>query len=209
MLVADKKGRKPGIFACMTVTFIGNLLMFVSGLGYERGAIYVMLVGRFVMGLGVGGIDSVIPVYSAELNDAGNRGRAMAQEFQANILGLNLAFGLNLVMTRALGKWNQWAWRTPIIFMDIFPIFLLSVISRLPESPRWLLAKEREEDAKQALGKMYSNEDAESELEELKVAMRDEASRRVGYRDMLIIGGSQFHPTIITVFGQINQALTG
>lgn len=206
---ADKRGRKPAIFACMTVTIIGNLLMFISGLGHHPGAIYVMLAGRVVMGLGVGGIDSVIPVYSAELNDAGDRGRAMAQEFQANILGLNVAFGLNLLVTRTLGKGNQWAWRIPIIFMQVFPIFLLSVISRLPESARWLLAKQRDDEAKTALRKMYNREDAESELEELKAAQEEEASRRVGYRDMLLLGGSQFHPTIITIFGQINQALTG
>ena len=60
------------------------------------------------MGLGVGGIDAVIPVYSSELNEEGGRGKALAQEFQSNIFGLNMAFAINLFITIALGKQNQW-----------------------------------------------------------------------------------------------------
>jgi MFS family permease len=107
-LLADAKGRKPSIFACLAVTSLGNLLMFISGLGFQRGAMALMFVGRIVMGLGVGGIDSVIPVYSSELNSDGGRGKALAQEFQSNIFGLLMAFGINLGLTNVLGKGNQW-----------------------------------------------------------------------------------------------------
>lgn len=67
--LADKRGRKPGMLVCLITLCVGNLLMFLAGLGYSKGAMVVMLVGRFVMGLGVGGIDSVVPVYSSELHD--------------------------------------------------------------------------------------------------------------------------------------------
>lgn len=107
-LLADKRGRKPGIFACLAVTALGNLIMFISGLGFQNGALPLMFVGRIVMGLGVGGIDSVIPVYSSELSSEGGRGKAMAQEFQSNIFGLVMAFGINLLVTNTLGKDNQW-----------------------------------------------------------------------------------------------------
>lgn len=56
--------------------------------------------------LSVGGIDAVIPVYSSELASDDSRGRALAQEFQANILGLNIAYALNLTLTMTLGKQN-------------------------------------------------------------------------------------------------------
>ena len=107
-LLADKKGRKPSIFACLATTSLGNLLMFVSGLGFKQGAIFVMFIGRIIMGLGVGGIDAVIPVYSSELNEEGGRGKALAQEFQSNIFGLNMAFAINLFITISLGKRNEW-----------------------------------------------------------------------------------------------------
>lgn len=107
-LMADKIGRKRGIFASLALTSLGNLLMFIAGLGYHNGAMTMMFLGRVIMGLGVGGIDSVIPVYSSELNEEGGRGEALAKEFQSNIFGLNMAFGLNLAVTYGLGKGNQW-----------------------------------------------------------------------------------------------------
>jgi len=51
---ADAKGRRPGIFACLTTASLGNLLMFIAGLGYTRGSLTIMLIGRVIMGLGVG-----------------------------------------------------------------------------------------------------------------------------------------------------------
>ena len=112
-LLADMRGRKPSIFVCLAVTALGNLFMFVSGLGYKNGAMIMMFLGRIIMGLGVGGIDSVIPVYSSELTSDGGRGKALAQEFQSNIFGLNMAFAINLVVTNVLGKENQWGENLP------------------------------------------------------------------------------------------------
>ena len=112
-LLADTRGRKPSIFACLAVTALGNLMMFVAGLGYHQGAMTMMFLGRIIMGLGVGGIDAVIPVYSSELNEEGGRGEALAKEFQSNIFGLNMAFALNLAVTNGLGKSNQWGKSSP------------------------------------------------------------------------------------------------
>lgn len=106
--LADRSGRKPSIFVSLAMTALGNLLMFISGLGFSKGALPIMFVGRIIMGLGVGGIDAVIPVYSSELNSDGGRGEALAKEFQSNIFGLNMAFAINLGVTNALGKENQW-----------------------------------------------------------------------------------------------------
>ena len=100
---ADNLGRKSAIFACLATSSIGNLLMFIAGLGFKRGALPVMFLGRVVMGLGVGGIDSVVPIYSSELSEDDARGKALAQEFQMNIFGLNLAFAINLAVSWRCG----------------------------------------------------------------------------------------------------------
>ena len=101
--LADQYGRKPALFACLASASVGNFVMFVSGLGYSKGALAVMYLGRVIMGLGVGGVDSVVPVYSSELSSDGARGKALAQEFQSNIFGLNMAFAINLAVTVTLG----------------------------------------------------------------------------------------------------------
>ncbi|KIW89651.1 uncharacterized protein Z519_09807 [Cladophialophora bantiana CBS 173.52] len=100
---ADGKGRKSGIFVCLATASLGNLLMFGAGMGQmgQKGALVTMIGGRVVMGLGV-----VVPVYSSELQEDDARGTALAQEFQANIFGLNMAYILNVGVTHSLGKWN-------------------------------------------------------------------------------------------------------
>lgn len=107
---ADQVGRRPALFACLAISTLGNILMFISGLGMIPSgtpAMAVMFCGRIVMGLGVGGIDSVVPVYSSELSEDEARGKALAQEFQANILGLNIAFAVNIACTHTLGKSSE------------------------------------------------------------------------------------------------------
>lgn len=212
---ADKKGRKPSISACLVATMFGNLLMFVAGMGpggsssWNGAAIAFMIAGRVVLGLGVGGIDATIPVYSSELTKDKSRGRALAQEFQMNIFGLLAAFAINLGVTIALGKDNQWAWRIPIVVMQAFPILLVSTISRLPESPRWLVSRGKEVDAMEALVSLFDQSKASETLADLGKAQEEESNEKIGYLDILLPRGSQFHPTMLAVMGQINQAFTG
>lgn len=206
--LADVSGRKKSIFFSLATASLGNLIMFVAGMKFPRAALPVMLVGRVVMGLGVGGIDAVIPTYSSELSADEARGKALAQEFQSNIFGLLMAFGINLGVTIALGKQSQWAWRTPIIVMQVYPILLMAVIERLPESPRWFIFNGREDDAKDALIDIYGDE-GKDRYEDLLDQHEKEKDEHVGYLDMVNPHHAQFHPTMVTVMCQINQALTG
>ena len=93
--------------------------------------------------------------------------------------------------------------------MQVYPVLLLAFIYRLPETPRWFISKEKEEDAHGALVDIYGEDEAKEKLEGLKSAYKEESGKPVGYGDMLSPNGSQFHPTIVTVMGQVNQALTG
>lgn len=207
--LADRFGRKPALFGCLAMSSLGNLIMFIAGLKFSQGALIVMIAGRVVMGLGVGGVDAVVPVYSSELSEDEARGKALAQEFQMNIFGLNMAFAVNLGLTVALGKSNQWAWRLPIIIMQVYPVLLMAFIGILPESPRWLVSHDRKDDAKAALVTIYGEDQAEETLDNLIESNDNESSKNVTYTDMLTPGHAQFHPTMVTVMGQINQALTG
>lgn len=206
--LADKFGRKKSIFFSLAAASLGNLIMFVAGFKFQQIALGVMLAGRVVMGLGVGGIDAVIPTYSSELSADDARGKSLAQEFQSNIFGLVMAFGINLGVTVALGTSNQWAWRIPIIVMQVYPVVLMALVETLPESPRWFISHDKEDDAKKALEQIYGDE-SEEQFNELKEAHEKEAGENVGYLDMLTPSHPQFHPTMVTIMCQVNQALTG
>jgi MFS family permease len=206
--LADKFGRKKSIFFSLACASLGNLIMFIAGMKFPKAALALMLVGRVIMGLGVGGIDAVIPTYSSELSADEARGKALAQEFQSNIFGLVMAFAINLGVTIALGKWSQWAWRTPIIVMQVYPVLLMALVERLPESPRWFIFNDRQEDAKAALDNIYGDE-AKEKFDELIEQHEKEKEESVGYLDMVNPYHPQFHPTMVTIMCQINQALTG
>jgi MFS family permease len=206
--MADKLGRKKSIFFSLASACLGNLIMFVAGWKFPKLGLACMLTGRVIMGLGVGGIDAVIPTYSSELSADDSRGKALAQEFQSNIFGLVMAFGINLGVTIALGKWSQWAWRTPIIVMQIYPVLLMAFVERLPESPRWFIFNDRHEDAKKALDNIYGDE-AKEKLDELVDQHEKEKDEAIGYLDMVNPKHPQFHPTMVTIMCQVNQALTG
>ncbi|KAK6367957.1 hypothetical protein LTS17_010110 [Exophiala oligosperma] len=209
---ADDKGRKPGIFACLATASLGNLLMFVAGMGDvgPGGSLATMILGRIVMGLGVGGIDAVVPVYSSELQEDDSRGTALAQEFQANIFGLNMAFIINVCITHSLGKFSEWAWRVPIIVMQIYPVLLFAGASLLPETPRWCVLQDDTERAKRSIARVFGTDQVDERISELtKAHEREQEEGMISYADMLLPGRPQFHPTVVTVMGQINQALTG
>lgn len=93
--------------------------------------------------------------------------------------------------------------------MQIYPILLLSFIYRLPEAPRWFIFHGRKDDAKDALADIYGEDEMKGKYDELVKAQEEESSQSVGYSDMIFPSGVQFHPTMVTVMGQINQALTG
>ena len=147
-----------------------------------------------------------MPVYTAELSEDDERGVALAKEFQANIFGLNMAFVINVVLTHNLTKYNQWAWRLPIILMQIYPILLCSGTTLLPETPRWLILQDKEDDAKHSISVVFGQDEVEPRIKELSEAHdKEQEEGTLNYWDLCLPSGSQFHPTVITVMGQVNQ----
>ena len=207
---SDRKGRRPAIYACLATAALGNLIMFIAGFNGLPNALITMMLGRVIMGLGVGGIDAVVPVYTSELSEDEARGTALAQEFQANIFGLNMAFIINVILTHQLGKYAEWAWRTPIIVMQLYPILLFSGATLLPETPRWRVMHDNVDGAKDSIAKVFGEDEVEDRIKDLTEAHeREEQEGTQNYWDLCWPTGSQFHPTVITVMGQVNQALTG
>lgn len=56
---------------------------------------------------------------------------------------------------------------------------------------------------------IHGEDEAKEELQTLKDAQEQETDMKIGYSDMLAYNGEYWHPTIITIMGQVNQALTG
>lgn len=140
----NKLGRKN------TLLWIG-VLFFFSALGsaFANDPI-VFAIFRFIGGLGVGASTIAAPAYISEIAPAKDRGKLVAF-YQFNIvLGILVAFLSNYLL-KDFGE-NSWRW---MMGVQALPSFIYSIfIFTIPESPRWLLSKNKDEEAKKVLQKM-------------------------------------------------------
>lgn len=129
---ADKFGRKKSLL------WIGALYL-VSAVGSGlAGDPYTFMIFRFIGGLGVGASSVVAPMYIAEIAPAKNRGLLVAL-YQFNIVfGILMAYLSNYLIGTS-GIANDWRW---MLGVEAIPALIYSLmIFRIPESPRWLIAK--------------------------------------------------------------------
>ena len=154
----NKIGRKN------TLLWIG-ILFFFSAIGSAfANDPFVFAAFRFIGGLGVGASTIAAPAYISEIAPAKDRGRLVAF-YQFNIvLGILMAFLSNYLLND-VGE-NSWRWMMGVQAIPSV-IYLLLMIS-IPESPRWLLSKFKNEEARRVLQLMGQEADYEKIKEEIE-----------------------------------------
>ncbi|HXO60805.1 MAG TPA: sugar porter family MFS transporter [Candidatus Acidoferrales bacterium] len=124
----------------------------------------MLLIARFIGGLGIGGSSVLGPVYIAELAPARLRGRLVGL-FQINIvLGILLAYFSNYVIGRLGLGVNEWRWQFGVA--GVPAILFLVMLFGIPPSSRWLVTQKRVDEARVVLQSMGA-EDPENELHEI------------------------------------------
>ncbi len=154
----DRFGRRDSL-RIMAVLYV------VSALGCAFAANLLMLVtARFLGGLGIGGSSVLGPMYIAEIAPAKWRGRLVGL-FQFNIVfGILLAYFSNYVFgTLQLGD-AEWRWKLGVSAVPAL-LFLLMLFG-IPRSPRWLVKKQRLDEARDVL-RMIGEEHYERQLNEI------------------------------------------
>jgi SP family arabinose:H+ symporter-like MFS transporter len=140
----NKIGRKK------TLIWIG-VLFLVSAIGSAfANDPFTFAFFRFMGGLGIGASTIAAPTYVSEIAPAKDRGRLVSL-YQFNIvLGILVAFLSNYLL-RDAGE-NAWRWMVGVMAFPAF--FYTLIVFTIPESPRWLLSKSRNEEAKKVLEKI-------------------------------------------------------
>lgn len=125
---------------------------------------YTFAFFRFIGGLGIGASTIAAPAYVSEIAPAKDRGRLVSL-YQFNIvLGILMAFLSNYLL-RDVGE-NAWRW---MIGVMAFPSFFYTfIVLTIPESPRWLMAQARNEEAEKVLKKINPDANIEDILSELQ-----------------------------------------
>jgi sugar porter (SP) family MFS transporter len=159
----------------------------------------VLLLARFLGGLGIGGSSVLGPVYIAELAPARIRGRLVGM-FQINIvIGILLAYLSNFVIARqGLGP-TEWRWQFGVAALPA--ILFLVMLFGIPQSPRWLVTKGRVDEARQVLQKM-GVDDPETELQEIVSSIHLESLQK----DEPLFSRKYRYPIFLAItIGMFNQ----
>ncbi|KZO98458.1 MFS transporter [Calocera viscosa TUFC12733] len=198
----DRLGRKPSIVVGSIIILIGVILQTASV------NIGMFLASRLFLGAGIpfaiGGASQLI----SELAYPKERGVLTGLFNESWYAGSIIAAGVTL----GTFSWtNDWSWRLPSL-LQFGPSFLqLIFIWFIPESPRWLVAKGREDEAFEILVKYHAEGDRDSEFvaaefAEIKQYIRQEVESKKGaWIDLLKTPGNRKRVFIAACVGLFSQ----
>ncbi|KAH7369507.1 general substrate transporter [Rhexocercosporidium sp. MPI-PUGE-AT-0058] len=165
---SNRFGRKKSLVLAFSLTVIGAAIQAASvNLG-------ILIFSRFFLGFGCGVMSQPSPILLAELAYPTHRGRATALYHCFYFVGAIAAAWITFGTLKMTGDWS---WRIPTLLQGGAPFFQLLISYWLPESPRYLIAKGRDEEARVLLVKYHAAGDEDSQLVVHEVAQIREAVR--------------------------------
>ncbi|OEJ84065.1 Lactose permease [Hanseniaspora osmophila] len=197
--INDAMGRKYALIIGNAIMIGGVIIQSCSGTWaknlpehYEKRDIMGMLTaGRIVLGIGSGIIQVAAPSLISELSFPTHREVVTTMYNASWYLGAIVAAWVSF---GTKGLKNHWNWRIPVILQCMFAVIQLILVPFfVPESPRWLISKNRMDEAKNVLDKYHGGgyEGAETlidyEMTEIQLAIEKEraANATSSYRDFI------------------------
>ncbi|WP_313815934.1 sugar porter family MFS transporter [Citricoccus sp.] len=180
--VANRLGRVP-------VMLLASVLFLVSAIGSGLAfGVGDLIVWRVIGGLGVGAASVIAPAYIAEVSPAGVRGRLGSLQQLAIVTGIFVALLSDALFANLAGGaaepfwWGLEAWRWMFI-AEAVPAVLYGIFAfRLPESPRFLVARGKLDQAAQVLYDFTGVEQVNLKIQEIKSTLDSE--KRESLRDL-------------------------
>ena len=133
--------------------------------------------GRIIAGIGNGGNTATAPVWHVETSVQSAKGTAVVKEMVVNVVGFILANVMTLMFS---GLSTEAQWRFPLGIQLIFTVIILSMVPLLPESPRWLLSRGRDAEAKAILASL-NEQDSEAEFVAIRQSVRIEQAAEASW----------------------------
>jgi sugar porter (SP) family MFS transporter len=162
--VADRFGRKPILM--VTAVLFGFCAL---GCALAQG-IYFFIFARIIGGLGVGMAILVAPMFIAETSPRKLRGLLVTFNQLNIVLGISIAYFSNYYIQQTISNSSvNWRWMLGVGIAPAVLYFLLLFF--VPESPRWLARRGREEEALAVLRRVGGEEHAQTEFKEIKESL--------------------------------------
>lgn len=205
--LSDRLGRKGSLT-------MAAALFLASAIGSALApSLALLITARLVGGIGVGLAGMAAPLYISEVSSAAARGRMVALYQLAITIGILAAYLSNAVLQNlgsapgmgALGRWlSEEVWRGMFGIEAVPAALFLAVLTRVPESPRFLARAGNFAAAETVLGQLSDPVTARSQCEEIREALQRDCGR---FRDLF--RGPLARPTFIAVYLAVFSQLSG
>ncbi|MFV0622477.1 sugar porter family MFS transporter [Sphingomonas sp. ac-8] len=209
-------GRLSDLIGRRSTMMVSAVLFLVSALlagAADSSAVFIF--ARILGGLGVGAASVTSPVYISEVTPANIRGRLSSVQQVMIIAGLTGAFVANFLLARFAGGstaelWGGYAaWRW-MFWLQVVPatIYLLALFF-IPESPRYLVAKGRVDEASKVLSRLLGPAEANRKVAEITASLSAD-HHRPRLSDLIDRGTGRIRPILWVGIGlAVFQQLVG
>ena len=190
--LADAIGRRTVMLFAAVLFVVGALVQGVT----DSHTIFV--IARFAGGMAVGAASVLSPLYISEMAPANIRGRLTTVQQVMIITGLTAAFVVNYLLAQSAGSslgelGGLQAWRWMYIAQAVPAVVFLVSLFFIPESPRYLVSRGRDEDAHKVLTRLFGTQEADRKVGEIKASFADD--HRPSFADVAA-PGTGFRPIV-------------
>ena len=194
-ILADIFGRKKIIMATAIIFIVGSIL---CGLAPN---IYVLILSRILVGLAVGIVNFVVPLYLSEVSPKALRGTLVSLYQWAITAGILFSYFINAAFAEAVYSW-RW-----MLLAGVLPgTVLLIGMCFMGDTPRWLVSKNRDDEAKKVFKKIEPDADVEMEIQHIKETINaesGESNKKFRFRKWMIM------PFVVGIGIMFAQICTG
>lgn len=198
--VGEKLGRRWMLMVFTVIMTLGIVIQtFALNMNW-------LIWGRLIAGIGNGGNTATAPVWHVECSKSEEKGRAVVKEMTVNVGGFVMSNVITLVFSASV---TETQWRFPLGVQLGFSVVILSMVWVLPESPRWLLMRSREAEAREVLRALSSSgAEAVAEFRDIKESVEVEKAVKASWKEVFA-GGQATRRVSLGVLLQMAQQLSG
>ena len=161
-VLADIFGRKKIIMATAVIFILGSILCAFAT------SPLVLILSRMLVGLAVGIVNFVVPLYLSEVSPKHLRGTLVSLYQWAITAGILFSYFINAIFAHVVYNW-RW-----MLFAGVVPGLILFIgMCFMGDTPRWLVRKGRDEEAKKIFAKIEPDINPQEEIEAIKLTLND------------------------------------